>query len=178
MLQASGNSILRKWWGWVTSIPICYKLYIMRCCNLIFMMNGPSLFLNASSIKEMIVFWSHSRCCSKVDVIGKISAIREASSFSLPTSCGQTLKSSSGKAKREKRGLYLDLTYCLWFSFSSNNMNSLHPILTTLLLAQTLPSLCLGTTVTAPFVKRPAVYNIIVFFLEMLRRQYRTICMH
>ena len=58
-------------------------------------------------------------------------------------------------------------------------MNSLHPILTTLLLAQTLPSLCLGTTVTAPFVKRPAVqHNIIVFFLEMLRRQYRTICMH
>lgn len=85
----------------------------MRCCNLIFMMNGPSLFLNASSIKEMIVFWSHSRCSSKVDVIGKISAIREASSFSLPTSCGQTLKSSSGKAKRERRGLYLDLTYCL-----------------------------------------------------------------
>ena len=154
----------------------------MRCCNLIFMMNRPSLFLNASSfflsIKEMIVYWSHSRCCSKVDVIGKISAIREASSFSLPTSCGQTLKSSSGKAKRERRGLHLDLIYCLWFSFSSNNMNSLHPILTTLLLAQTLPSLCLGTTVTAPFVKRPAVYNIIVFFLEMLRRQYRTICMH
>ena len=178
MLQASGNSILRKWWGWVTSIPIYYILYIMRCCNLIFMMNGPSLFLNASSIKEMIVFWSHSRCSSKVDVIGKISAIREASSFSLPTSCGQTLKSSSGKAKRERRGLHLDLIYCLWFSFSSNNMNSLHPILTTLLLAQTLPSLCLGTTVTAPFVKRPAVYNIIVFFLEMLRRQYRTICMH
>ena len=89
----------------------------MRCCNLIFMMNGPSLFLNAgsffSSIKEMIVYWSHSRCCSKVDVIGKISAIREASSFSLPTSCGQTLKSSRGTAKRERRGLHLDLIYCL-----------------------------------------------------------------
>ena len=79
-----------------------------------------------------------------------------------------TLKKTVVARQKRRGGGYIQILFTasvvirFFFSFSSNDMNSLLPILTTLLLAQTLPSLCLGTPVTAPFVKRP-VHNIVFF---------------